>query len=75
MEKPIPEVIVIDCGPTQPFRNLNPGHKFFDHLGNLCIKVNELNGVNSVTVEPIDAKTPMSAWITDMAPVRPARFS
>lgn len=77
MEKQAPDIIVIDCGPSQSFKHLNSGQKFFDMMGNLCIKIDDLNGHNSVTVEPaLEAENvPRTCWIADLAPVRPARFS
>lgn len=75
MSNQAPEIFVMDKGPIQPFRAIPEGSKFFDHIGNLCIKVSELNGVNSVTVHPVSKEMPQACWLTELAPVRPTRFS
>ena len=77
MEKAAPDIIVVDCGPRQAFKSIPSGQKFFDAVGNLCIKVDELNGHNSVTIEPAFEfdNVPRTCWMADLAPVRPARFS
>lgn len=65
-----PEVMIIDRGPIQKFSSLCSGTRFFDAVGNLCIKIDEINGANSVTFHPISKDIPGACWMADLAPVR-----
>jgi hypothetical protein len=70
-----PEVMIVDRGPIQAFSTLNSGMQFLDHVGNLCIKIDEINGANSVTFCPTAKNTPVTCWIADLAPVRIVKIS